>query len=555
MQKNGNSHSCTHSPFMVYQGKKVFSPLSLDLQIQNREEPAFFLFCVNSGYKNMENQYMIQMIHSKINRKPRHYRSLFFASVPAPAFPDSRKKHFSSRKTVMRGRLFCAVFAACLVQLYLFFPVPTASARTNRETPVVLAVKKAGPAVVNIGADYKVSTYRNPFSGFGGNPFFENYFRDFFEQEYKRQVRRTSLGSGVIINGKSGLILTNAHVIERVGNIIVTLMDKREYPARVIASDHDQDLAVLRIDVPDPLPEVCLGDSDDIMTGETVIAIGNPFGFSNTVTTGVISALHRSVRTKERVYHNFLQTDASINPGNSGGPLLNINAELIGINTAIYAGAQGIGFAIPINRAGRIVEDLLKYGEVMAPWIGIRVQDMDARTRAYLGAERGALVHMVEKGSPADKQKVVQGDVLISVDNTDIYTAQDFYAILRGISPGDTLGLVFLRNGKRTRVSVKARAFPMEKALELAYRLLGIRVEDAAEKRAIKEGVIITHVAPQSVLGEIGAKPGDIILQMADMKITDTESFQKAVVKYRMRQSVVLLLVRDNQGYYITVRL
>lgn len=205
----------------------------------------------------------------------------------------------------------------------------------SRETPVVKAVRKVSPAVVNISSEQKVRQRLNPFSGQGSNPFFDNFFRDFFEREFESAYRRTSLGSGVIIDGKSGYILTNAHVIASAGAIKVIFNDEREYEARIIGSDPDSDLAVLRITIKEPVPSIAMGNSDDLMIGETVIAIGNPFGFSNTVTTGVISALNRSFRTEDRVFHDFIQIDASINPGNSGGPLLNINGELVGINTAI----------------------------------------------------------------------------------------------------------------------------------------------------------------------------------------------------------------------------
>ncbi len=196
--------------------------------------------------------------------------------------------------------------------------------------------------------------------------------------------RHTSLGSGVIIDGEKGLILTNAHVIQKAGTIKVVLQDEREFEARIVGADPDSDLAVLKIDSKDRLPAIKMGNSDDLMIGETVIAIGNPFGFSHTVTTGVISAINRSIRAQDRVYHDFIQIDASINPGNSGGPLLNINGDLIGINTAIYAKAQGIGFAIPIGKARKIISDLIQYGEVIHAWIGITVQNMDETLNRYL---------------------------------------------------------------------------------------------------------------------------------------------------------------------------
>ncbi|MBU4102142.1 MAG: trypsin-like peptidase domain-containing protein, partial [Proteobacteria bacterium] len=208
--------------------------------------------------------------------------------------------------------------------------------------------------VVNISSEFEVSKRINPFSGFGIDPFFDSFFKDFFDPGLERRQKRTSLGSGVIIDGKRGFILTNSHVITKTGTITVTLKDEREFTANIVGADPDSDLAVLQITSKTPLPAIEMGSSEDIMIGETVIAIGNPFGFSNTVTTGVISAINRGISAEDRVFHDFIQIDASINPGNSGGPLLNINGELIGINTAIYAKAQGIGFAIPINKAKKL---------------------------------------------------------------------------------------------------------------------------------------------------------------------------------------------------------
>ena len=187
----------------------------------------------------------------------------------------------------------------------------------NRETAVVKAVRQVSPAVVNISSAYEVRKRTSPFSGFGLNPFFDEFFKDFFDPRFERRQQNTSLGSGVIIDGQKGLILTNAHVIQKAGTIKVVLQDEREFEARIVGADPDSDLAVLKIDSKDRLPAIKMGSSENLMIGETVIAIGNPFGFSHTVTTGVISAINRSIRAQDRVFHNFIQIDASINPGNS----------------------------------------------------------------------------------------------------------------------------------------------------------------------------------------------------------------------------------------------
>jgi serine protease Do len=288
----------------------------------------------------------------------------------------------------------------------------------TRENSVVKALRKVSPAVVNISSQYKIRKNSNPFSGYGIDPLLENFFRDFFSPELERREQQTSLGSGVIIDGQRGLVLTNSHVVEKATTINVALNDKREFEATIVGMDPDSDLAVLKIKSDQTLPAMQMGNSEDIMVGESVIAIGNPFGFSHTVTTGVVSAVNRSIKTDERVFHEFIQTDASINPGNSGGPLLNINGELIGINTAIYAQAQGIGFAIPINRAKRIISDLINYGEVVQTWIGMTVQPLDSDLVAYLNIKdkAGVLVTTVEPQSPAAAAGLNGGDVILSID-------------------------------------------------------------------------------------------------------------------------------------------
>jgi len=223
----------------------------------------------------------------------------------------------------------------------------------RRRTPLVVAVEKVSPAVVNIYTSEIGRSPRNPFRDFGNN-LFDQFFNDFF---YQNRNNKKSLGSGVLID-REGYIITNEHVVARASEIHVALSDKREFEARVIGADIKSDLAIIKIDSKQFLPFVSMGRSDDLMIGEQVLAIGNPFGLRHTVTTGIISALNRNIRAgKNKVYSDFIQVDASINPGNSGGPLLNINGSLIGINTAIYQKAEGIGFAIPIDDAKRIVDE------------------------------------------------------------------------------------------------------------------------------------------------------------------------------------------------------
>lgn len=466
-------------------------------------------------------------------------------------------------KHMKKNRLFLLLTLIWMAILLHLISPHVHSKEFERETPVVRAIRNVSSAVVNISSEYEVRKRANPFSGFGMNPFFDNFFKDFFDPGYEQRYKRSSLGSGVIIDGKRGFILTNAHVLEKTATINVTLMDEREFKAQVVGSDPDSDLAVLRIESKDALPSIEMGNSDDLMIGETVIAIGNPFGFSHTVTTGVISALNRSIRSDDRVYQNFIQTDASINPGNSGGPLLNINGDLIGINTAIYAKAQGIGFAIPINRAKRIVSDLIQYGEVIPAWIGVTVQNIDTELAQYLNAKgtKGVLVTAIEKTSPAQKAGLKEGDIIESLNSKKIQTLQDFDSVLKGIAAEKKLTVGIWREGKRRTISLKTTIFPEQLAMELAYRLLGIAVEDLTygNRRRYQtrttEGAVITELDQRYYLARIGVLPGDIIHQMDDIEIKNTKDFKKAIVKYRKKSSVVILLQRGNQLYNITVKL
>ena len=448
--------------------------------------------------------------------------------------------------------------------IILLIKLPDSVGAENlRESAVVIAVKKVSPVVVNISSEVEVRKRVNPFSGLGMDPSFENFFNDFFDPGFERRYKRTSLGSGVIIDGKRGFILTNKHVILKSKTITVALKDGREFTAQIVGADTDSDLAVLRISSPTALPDITMGDSSSLMIGETVIAIGNPFGFSNTVTTGVISATNRSVRTDDMVYHDFIQTDASINPGNSGGPLLNINGELVGINTAIYAKAQGIGFAIPINTAKRIVSDLIRYGEVIPAWIGITIQDIDQDLARYLNAStvNGVLVKKAETVGPARKAGIREGDIILSINTTNISSEKDFHRAMIALSAGEKMDITVWRDGKTKTVSVKTSAFPKELALDLAFDLLGISVENLSTKNRYiykalaKQGVLISNVRRQSFLAHIGARPGDVIRQIDDIPIKNIKDFKQAIIKYRQKNSLVMVLQRGDQLYNITVKL
>lgn len=448
--------------------------------------------------------------------------------------------------------------AATLV-LLLVSGADGAAVLNPRESPVVLAVKSVSPAVVNISSQYEIRKNINPFFGYGRDSLFDQFFRDFFSPEMERRERRTSLGSGVIIDGDRGLVLTNSHVVDRAVTITVTLNDNRDFEAAVVGMDPDSDLAVLKIQTHQKLPAIQMGNSDDIMIGESVIAIGNPFGFSHTVTTGVVSAVNRGIKTPKRVFNAFIQTDASINPGNSGGPLLNINGELIGINTAIYAEAQGIGFAIPINRAKRIISDLINYGEVLQVWIGLTVQPIDGDLAAYLQIPTvaGVLVQSIEPQSPAEKAGVLEGDIILSLNGAPLSGIHAYQLKKSDISVGQTIVLEIIRSGKRTQLPLTTEFFPPDRALTMAEQRLGIVVSALDDQNRAKfglqarMGVVITQVHQGSHLHQIGVNVGDIIRQIDEERVDTLTDFKTALIKYRNKPSLVLLIQRNGHLYYI----
>jgi len=471
------------------------------------------------------------------------------------------KKFSGRKKTNFRTKELAVIFV--ILGLTTFLPGKTHPAGFPRENAVVKAVKKVSPAVVNISSQYEVIKRSNPFFDFGLDPFFESFFKDFFEPNYQRRYKRNSLGSGVIIDGKRGYILTNEHVIARSAKITVTLRDEREFEAELVGAAPDFDLAVLRINFKEPLPAIQMGNPDDLMIGETVIAIGNPFGFSNTVTTGVISALNRSIQAENRIYRDFIQTDASINPGNSGGPLLNINGELIGINTAIYSKAQGIGFAIPINKAKRVIDDLVKYGEVQIAWIGLFAQDLDPRLARYFSVPeaKGVLIAEVTDHGPAQQAGLQAGNIITFVGNKRVTSKQAYYATTRDFAAGDIIPLTIWKDKKAYVVRPRSRTFPEELAEDLAYSLLGLRVEKISAARYLKfrvsakSGVMLSELRPNSYLHQIGARPGDVIRKINEIAVKTLSDFNKGLIKYRQRESVVLLIQRGNQQYYVTVKM
>lgn len=332
-----------------------------------------------------------------------------------------------------------------------------ASPLVGRDT-IADIVEKASPAVVKIDTQVKVA-------GNQWNPFFDDpFFREFFGRPLVPSQPRVQhgMGSGFLISD-DGYILTNEHVIQGADEISVTLIGYEEpFPAKVIGADHDLDLAVIKINPPKKMPYLKLGDSGSTKVGEWVIAIGNPYGLDHTVTAGVVSAKGRPITIDDRYYGNLLQTDASINPGNSGGPLLNLQGEVIGVNTAVNAQAQGIGFAIPTSTIKPVLDELIETGKIAHPWMGVHLQEVSPQLAKYSGLEDtdGALVYAVVPSSPADRAGLKTGDIILKIDERKIKNTADVIYALRKKKVGDTITVHLVRQGDRMTLKLKLAERP-----------------------------------------------------------------------------------------------
>ena len=415
-------------------------------------------------------------------------------------------------------------------------PSPTPAqpgARAERRTPIVEAVERIGPAVVNISAEKLVQQRRTSLDSFFG-----------FDLR-PRGYRTESLGSGVILDS-SGVVVTNDHVISGASRIWVTTADGREMEAKLEGADVDNDLAILTVDAKN-LKAVKIGTTADLMIGETVIAIGNPFGLSNTVTTGIVSAVHRTVAGESgRNYSDFLQTDAAINPGNSGGALVNILGELIGINTAIVGGANTIGFAIPIDRARRVVDELLHYGEVKSVWLGLRGTTVGLAAARSGTRGQGLRVRSVYPNSPAARAGLVPGDVVVAIDGRSIEGREDFDTALASAGAGRTLAVAFRREGHDRTASLTTERTPDDLGLEVLRRELGVVVRDA------KSGPMVVSVTRHSPADGKGLDRGDLILAVNNRQVKTVEELAKAVEGGFSRSSLVLSVLREPYLYNVT---
>lgn len=449
----------------------------------------------------------------------------------------------------------------------------TAAAPVNSDykNPYVAIVKRSSPAVVNIDVESMVTEQpmANPF---GGDPFFEEFFgQEFFggskRQAQPRKVPRRGKGSGFIVS-KEGYILTNNHVVEGAEKIKVTLMDGRTLDAKKVGQDPTFDLAVIQIKGHD-LPFLPLGDSSATQVGEQVVAIGNPHGFENTVTAGIISAKNRTLQAADVNFQGFLQTDAAINPGNSGGPLIDLNGNVVGINTAIVPYAQGIGFAIPVNMAKQIMDDLIKHGEVRRGFLGATVQPLTASlVEAYkIPVKEGSIIADIQKGSPADRYGLKRGDVLVKIGDSVIKNSEDVVFAVRNHLAGDRVPFELYRDGKKLTVNVtlgelkgakaastpsEGRKSPSAEAPKESTKLGVTVVENNAEfnkKFGLSEvtGVVVTKVAQDA---RLGLQPGDLVLEVNRNKINSVADWNR--IMSAKNRALGFLVMRQGQTLFIS---
>ncbi|MDK2848288.1 MAG: serine protease DegQ [Desulfuromonadales bacterium] len=402
--------------------------------------------------------------------------------------------------------------------------------------------EKVTPSVVNIQA---ARVNRGPQLG----PLFEDFFNELFRGRSLPPQRSRSLGSGVIISA-DGYILTNEHVVKGAEEIKVKLSDDRIYDGRLVGSDPRTDVAVLKIDSDEELPAAVLGDSDRLQVGQWALAIGNPFGLDRTLTVGVVSATGRTDIGIED-FEDFIQTDASINPGNSGGPLLNIYGEVVGINTAIVASGQGIGFAIPINMARTIAHQLMSTGQVARGWLGVGIQDLSAELAESFGLDRatGALVNRVLPDSPAQQAGIRRGDILLALNGRTIRNTRDLQLQVAGTPAGKTVPLEILRDGERLTVEVAIRSRDRAAVSETAgeRRCLGLTLTNTEND----DGIEVKDVSPRGIGAAAGIRTGDIILSLNNSRLTDLQSFDRALKEVRNNRIVRLLIKRGETTLYL----
>ena len=471
------------------------------------------------------------------------------------------------------------VFFVILFAAGLFMGLAPQTGVTGNDQPVRMVpanftslAENVRDGVVNIrvvktarGGDQTSHSFRgSPFGGqspFGGRNPFEDFFGPFQGNGNRPIPRQQGLGSGFIID-KNGYIVTNNHVVESADEITVTLSDKKEFKAKLIGRDPKTDLALLKIDASFDLVPLKLGDSDALSVGEWVVAIGSPFGLEQTVTAGIVSAKGRVIGSGP--YDDFIQTDTSINPGNSGGPLINMKGEVIGINTAIIARGQGIGFAIPINMARGIVNQLKDKGAVTRAWLGIAIQDLTEELRKYYGLkdEKGVLVTEVFKDSPAEKGGIKGEDIITSVQDRKVESSHELVKVVANLPVGEKIAIGLIRKGAAKTVSVRmAKRYDSDGQTRPAaekYEELGLKVSELSPEVAKRfgynrneKGVVILEVEKGSGGESAGILAGDMIKGVNQTVVTTVEEYRRQVDIAEKGSALALLIKRPNVGFIV----
>jgi serine protease Do len=474
--------------------------------------------------------------------------------------------------------LIALVIAVAGVALFSL-PEPRASAKSDPAPMLVPAnftelAKIARPGVVNIrtvktvdGGDRMLRHFfGNPHRGPQGRDPFEEFFGPFFGQGPNRQFKQRSLGSGFVFD-TDGYIVTNNHVIEGADEIRVKLANEKEYDAEIVGRDPNTDLALIKIDPPadSPLTPLPLGNSDDLQIGSWVVAIGSPFGLEQTVTAGIVSAKGRIIGSGP--YDDFIQTDASINPGNSGGPLINMQGEVVGINTAIVASGQGIGFAIPIGLAQGIIEQLKTGGEVVRAWLGVAIQDLSPDLSEYYGIEdgKGALVTEVYPGDPADKAGIEPKDVIVAVGDDAVASSRELSRLIAASPVGKKTDINLIRDGRRQTVAVTLTKRDDDKIAAAQGKeingALGLKVTGLSEETARRyghgpdeTGVLVVAVEPGGKADKAGLLEGDVIKEINRKPVADLADYEK-VLKQTASDKTLQMLVKRSGAGFIVVRL
>ena len=449
------------------------------------------------------------------------------------------------------------------------FTPSTALSKTSGQSTMIPMnftdlAQKAKPGVVNIRTVKIVKGGGRVFRHFFGKPFgnndpFKDFLEPFMRQNPQKEFKQSSLGSGFIID-REGYIVTNNHVVENADQIKVKLANEKEFDAKIVGRDPKTDLALIKIAASSDLVPLKFGDSDALKVGTWVVAIGSPFGLEQTVTAGIVSAKGRILGSGP--YDDFIQTDASINPGNSGGPLINMKGEVVGINTAIIASGQGIGFAIPINLADGIISQLKASGEVTRGWLGVGFQELTPELAEYYKVKDGVLITHVIKGDPADKGGIKVKDIIIKIDGKPIPNARELSRTIAGIAVGKKTAILLIRNGKAKTVYINIAKRQDDESLVRketeSSDELGLMASELSPETARQlgydeneKGVIITKVKPGSKAEQAGIRQGDLIKEINRRPVSTLNDYQEKMQKIKKGETIHLLIKRSRIGFIV----